>query len=98
MVEFGVTTVPCRMPKVPGPPLSKLVKELLQQMARSGASILLSTHILEISEKLCQRIVIIHKGRKIAEGSIDELRALTRSPGSSLEEVFLSLTGGEKYT
>jgi ABC-2 type transport system ATP-binding protein len=80
------------------PKSSKLVKELLQNMARSGASILLSTHILEIAERLCRRIVIIHEGRKIAEGSIDELRELAKSPGSNLEEVFLQLTGGEKYT
>jgi ABC-2 type transport system ATP-binding protein len=80
------------------PKSSKLVKELLQNMARSGASILLSTHILEIAEKLCQRIVIIHEGKKIAEGSISELRALAKSPGSNLEDVFLQLTGGEKYS
>ena len=80
------------------PKSSKLVKELLQSMARSGASILLSTHILEIAERLCQRIVIIHEGKKIAEGSIDELRELAKSPGSNLEEIFLQLTGGEKYT
>lgn len=80
------------------PKSSRLVKELLQEMARSGASILLSTHILEIAEKLCQRILIIHEGKKICEGSMQELRELAKSPGSNLEEIFLQLTGGEKYT
>ena len=80
------------------PKSSRLVKELLQNMAKSGASILLSTHILEIAEKLCRSIVVIHKGKKIAEGSISELRGLSRSPGGNLEEIFLQLTGGEKYT
>lgn len=79
------------------PKSSRLVKEILQNMAKAGASILLSTHILEIAEKLCQRIVVIHKGKKIAEGSIQELRELAKSPSSNLEEIFLQLVGGEKY-
>ena len=73
------------------PKSSKLVKELLQDMAGKGVSILFSTHILEIAEKLCQRVLIIHNGKKIAEGSIGELRELAKSPGSSLEEIFLKL-------
>lgn len=80
------------------PKSSKLVKELLHGMAAKGVSILFSTHILEIAEKLCQRVLIIHNGRKIAEGSIQELRELAKSPGSSLEEIFLQLTGGQKYS
>lgn len=80
------------------PKSSRLVKEILQNMAKQGASILLSTHILEIAERLCQRIVIIHKGRKIAEGSIQELRELAKSPSSNLEEIFLQLVGAERYT
>ena len=80
------------------PKSSKVVKELLQSMARSGASIVLSTHILEIAEKLCQRIIIIHAGKKIAEGPVSELKGLAKSPGHNLEEIFLQLTGGEKYT
>lgn len=80
------------------PKSSKLVKELLQDMAGKGVSILFSTHILEIAEKLCQRILIIHNGRKIAEGSIWELRESARSPDSNLEEIFLQLTGGQKYS
>lgn len=80
------------------PKSSRLIKEILHQKAGEGASILLSTHILEIAEKLCQRIVLIHGGKKIAEGSLPELREIAKSPASSLEEVFLQLTGGEKYS
>lgn len=80
------------------PKSSKVVKELLQTMASGGATVVLSTHILEIAEKLCQRVVIIHEGRKIAEGSVAELKRLARGPASNLEEIFLQLTGGEKYT
>lgn len=80
------------------PKSSKLVKELLQRLAGQGASILLSTHILEIAEKLCQRVIVIHKGKQIARGSLEELRGIANAPGSDLEEIFLELTGGEKYT
>ena len=78
------------------PKSGRLVKEILQDRASQGASILLSTHILEIAEKLCQRIVVIHQGKKIAEGSLQELRELTKNPSNNLEEIFLQLTGGEK--
>lgn len=80
------------------PKSSRLIKDFLKNLAKQGASILLSTHILEIAEKLCQRIVVIHKGRQIAVGSLQELRDLAKSPESNLEDIFLQLTGGEKYT
>lgn len=80
------------------PKSSKLVKELLQNMAGKGVSIIFSTHILEIAEKICQRVLIINNGKKIAEGSIKELRESAKSPNSNLEEIFLQLTGGEKYS
>ena len=79
------------------PKSSKLVKELLHKLASEGASILLSTHILEIAEKLCQRIVVIHKGRQIAEGQLQELRNIVKSSNANLEDIFLQLTGGETY-
>lgn len=80
------------------PKSSRLVKDLLRKLAKEGASILLSTHILEIAERLCDTIVVIHKGRKIASGSLSELQKQAQSPGGNLEDLFLLLTGGEKYT
>lgn len=79
------------------PKSSKLVKEFLQKQAKEGASILLSTHILEIAEKLCQRIVVIHKGKQIVAGNLQELKSLAGTSGLNLEEIFLQLTGGETY-
>ena len=60
---------------------------------------MLSTHILEIAERMCDRIGIINKGQLIAVGTLDELRAHASSAGigtngSSLEDIFLELTGG----
>lgn len=80
------------------PKSSRLVKDLLMKLAREGAAILLSTHILEIAERLCNRVVVIHKGKQIAAGSLKELQEQTKSPGGNLEDLFLQLTGGERYT
>ena len=80
------------------PKSARMVKELLQRMAKQGASILLSTHILEIAERLCQRLVILDKGKIIAQGTMEELCQMAKSPLSNLEEIFLRLTGGETYS
>jgi ABC-2 type transport system ATP-binding protein len=69
-----------------------LVKELLKQLAAQGRTILFCSHILDVVERICTRIVIIDKGRKIAEGTAAELRAQTGAP--SLELAFNALTGG----
>jgi len=70
--------------------------DLVRQMAGRGAAVFLSTHILEIAERMCDRIGIIDKGRLIAVGSMDELRSLGQGK-TSLEDIFLSLTGGAEY-
>jgi len=69
------------------------IKEILNGMRERGAIILMSTHILEIAEQICDRIGIINEGRMVAEGSMDELRKQAEGQ-KSLEEIFLSLTGG----
>lgn len=69
---------------------ARQVKDLLLAHVEKGGTVILTTHILEVAERLAQRIGIIRQGRLIAEGTLDELRALTR--GGSLEDVFLQLT------
>jgi ABC-2 type transport system ATP-binding protein len=69
------------------------IKEILNGLRAKGATILMSTHILEIAEQLCDRIGIINAGTMIAEGSMNELRVQAKGE-ESLEEIFLSLTGG----
>lgn len=91
------------------PKSARLIKDILRQIANRGAAVFLSTHILEIAERMCDRIGIINQGRLIAVGTMDELRALGKhgapTPAgssemgeSSLEDIFLSLTGGTEYT
>lgn len=72
---------------------ARQVKDLLLSHVARGGTVILTTHILEVAERLAQRIGIIRQGRLIAEGTLDELRARTR--GGSLEDVFLQLTEGQ---
>ncbi len=74
-------------------PLSaRQVKVLLRQRVTEGTTVFLSTHILEVAERLCDRLGIIFNGRLIAVGTLEELRQQSQLPGSTLEEVFLTLT------
>lgn len=76
------------------PKSARLIKDILRQLAERGAAVMLSTHILEIAERMCDRIGIISKGELVAIGTMDELRALGQSGETSLEDIFLGLTGG----
>lgn len=70
---------------------ARQVKDLLLEHVRDGGTVVLTTHILEVAERLAQRIGIIEHGRLIAEGTLDELRG--QAGGATLEDVFLQLTG-----
>jgi ABC-2 type transport system ATP-binding protein len=78
-----------------------MLKTMLQGMISRGATIFLTTHVLEIVERLCTHVAIIHQGRLVANGSLEDLRAGVAStlPGAeteqklTLEEMFLSIVG-----
>jgi ABC-2 type transport system ATP-binding protein len=70
---------------------ARQVKDLLLSHVAKGGTVILTTHILEVAERLAQRIGIIQHGRLIAEGTLDQLREAT--PGATLEDMFLRLTG-----
>lgn len=72
--------------------VARQVKDLLAERVRAGATVILTTHILEVAERLADRIGIIQRGRLIAEGRLDELRAQFGATEASLEDVFLNLT------
>jgi ABC-2 type transport system ATP-binding protein len=76
------------------PKSARLIKDILRQMAERGAAVFLSTHILEIAERMCDRIGIINQGELIAVGTMEELRRLGQTGETSLEDIFLGLTGG----
>jgi len=71
---------------------AKIFKEYLLELKLQGKAILFSTHILEIAEKMCDRVAVIYRGKIIAEGTIEELKSEARVKGT-LEDVFLQVTG-----
>ncbi len=68
------------------------VKDMLADYVKRGNTIVLTTHILEIAERLAERISIIQKGKIVAQGTLEELRAKAGQSGATLEDVFLNLT------
>ncbi len=75
------------------PKSARLIKDILRQLAERGAAVMLSTHIMEIAERMCDRIGIISQGKLVAVGTMDDLRALGTGQ-TDLEDIFLNLTGG----
>ena len=74
-----------------------LVKEILTQLKRGGKTIFYSSHIMEVVEKLSDRIIIINQGQVIANGSFQQLNS--QAQGGSLEQIFTQLTGqGEQVS
>ena len=68
------------------------IKEVMKEMCRQGKTIFFSTHILEVAEKLCDRVAIIKQGKIVKTGNMKEIKG-----DESLEQVFLELDEGEKY-
>ena len=64
----------------------------LMRFRNDGCSILISTHLLDTAEKLCDRVIILARGRMLAEGTLQELQSRSNLEGHGLEDVFLKLT------
>src|ERR1700733_10257271 len=71
---------------------ARLMKDILLDQVRRGATIFLTSHVLEVVERLCDRVAIIHDGKIVVEGTLDELRA----GSETLEDVFVRTVGAEK--
>jgi ABC-2 type transport system ATP-binding protein len=71
---------------------ARQVKDVLQARVRAGGTVIMTTHILEVAERMAERIGVLANGRLIAEGTLAEL-SLRAGRGGSLEDVFLSLVG-----
>jgi ABC-2 type transport system ATP-binding protein len=76
------------------PKSARLLKDLFRQFVDRGGTVLMSTHTLEIAEVMCDRVAIVYRGKVAAQGTMTELREQTASGNSSLEDIFLKLTGG----
>jgi ABC-2 type transport system ATP-binding protein len=77
---------------------ARLVKNMLTEYVQQGNTVILTTHIMEIAERMAERIGIINHGQLVAEGTLDELRAQSGEKGGTLESVFLDLTESEGIT
>ena len=71
---------------------ARLMKDILIDQVRQGATIFLTSHVLEVVERLCERIAIIHDGKIVTEGNISELR----SGSESLEDIFVRVVGADR--
>jgi ABC-2 type transport system ATP-binding protein len=69
--------------------IARQVKDLLRERVRAGATVILTTHILDVAERMADRIGIIRQGRLIAEGRLEELRASASAGAATLEDLFL---------
>lgn len=78
------------------PRSARLMKDILRRLCEEGITVFVSTHILEIAERMCDRFAIINRGRLIASGTMEELRRHAASDTTSLEDIFLELTGGDE--
>lgn len=67
------------------------LKQMMREHAKAGNAVLFSTHVLEVAEQLCDRIIIVNKGKIVIEGTLEFLRL--QNPGMTLEEIFVKLTG-----
>ena len=77
------------------PRSARIVKDFLHELKAQGVTTIMSTHVLEIAEALCDRIGIMYQGKLLALGNMDELRQKASLPSSGLEDIFLKLTGTE---
>lgn len=75
------------------PMSQKDFKDIIREKAEDGCSILLSTHILDVAERICTTVGVFNKGNLITTGTLEELRSMYRSPPTStLEDIFLKIT------
>ncbi|MBT8397324.1 MAG: ABC transporter ATP-binding protein [Gemmatimonadetes bacterium] len=78
------------------PKAARILKDLFRTYVRNGGSVFLSSHTLEVVEVLCDLLAIIHEGRVIARGTMEELREQAEAGQVGLEEIFLKVTGGDE--
>lgn len=73
---------------------ARQVKTVLSGLVAQGVSIVMTTHILEVAERMADRIGIIARGQLVAEGTLEELRDRASADGNTLEDIFLNIVGG----
>lgn len=77
------------------PEAAFIIKEIMRERANAGKTVFFSTHVMEVAEKLCDRVGIINKGKLIFTGTLTELKEQHGTENESLEDIFLKLIGSE---
>lgn len=77
---------------------ARLMKDILQEQTRHGATVFLTSHVLEVVERLCDEVAIINHGKLVAHGSIAELSRSGTGGGSTLEDIFVRIVGSDHQT
>jgi ABC-2 type transport system ATP-binding protein len=75
---------------------ARLMKDILLQQVRHGATIFITSHVLEVVERLCTEIAIINRGKVVMQGTVAELQRHGAAQAASLEEIFVQAVGGER--
>jgi ABC-2 type transport system ATP-binding protein len=73
----------------------RTLTDLLREKKKKGCGIFMSTHILDLAEKYCDRFILLHKGKILLDGTMEEMRQKTDMPGASLEKIFFHTVRGE---
>lgn len=77
---------------------ARQMKDILLEQVQHGATVFLTSHVLEVVERLCNRLAIINRGKVLAEGTMSELRQQAAAGSSTLEDIFVDLVGAQRYT
>ncbi|MGI9072994.1 MAG: ABC transporter ATP-binding protein [Bryobacteraceae bacterium] len=77
---------------------ARLMKDILLEQVHGGATVFLTSHVLEVVERLCDQVAIINQGKVIVQGTMTELRQQAAGGTSTLEDIFVSLVGAEPYS
>ncbi len=77
---------------------ARLMKDILLEQVHHGATVFLTSHVLEVVERLCDQLAIIHQGKVLVRGTMAELRQKSAGGQSTLEDIFVDLIGAERYS
>ena len=75
---------------------ARLMKDILLEQVQRGATVFLTSHVLEVVERLCDRLAIINHGKMVVEGTMSELRTQAAEQAGTLEDIFVRLVGADR--
>jgi len=77
---------------------ARLMKDILLEQVQHGATVFLTSHVLEVVERLCDEVAIINRGKLVTQGTMADLRRQSAEGASTLEDIFVNIVGAERYS